>query len=101
MRHPKHCKWFQKRSGCRRADCDYLHDTLACDDVQLIQAHKTYTCAGCKNCYDDARCIVQHVVGNKSFFLCLNCEDWIKHKELILNPGWSLFDGNGDLRKDV
>ena len=101
MRHPKACKWSQKTSGCRRIGCDYLHDTLARDDVQQIQAHKSYSCAGCKNCYDDIICIVQHIVGNTSLYLCLNCENWIKKKEMIINPGWSLFDGNGDLRKDV
>ena len=62
MRHPKTFKWLQGESGCRRQGCDYLHDTLARDDVQQKQAHKSYPCAGCKNCYDDATCIVQHVI---------------------------------------
>ena len=88
-------------TGGKWVQSDYLHDTLARDDVQQNQAHKIYPCAGCKNCYDDATCIVQHVVQNTAFYLCLNCEDWIRNKEMVINPGWSLFDGNGDLRRDV
>ena len=37
----------------------------------------------------------------KTFFLCLNCEDWIANKDMVINPGWTLFDKNGDLRTDV
>ena len=99
-RHPKVCKWWQGNSGCRRIDCDYLHVTLASDDEQ-VKAHKRFPCAGCKNCYDDETCVVHHIVNSAEFFLCLNCEDWIRQKDLIINPGWSLFDHNGDLRTDV
>ena len=99
-RHPKVCKWHTK-GGCRRKDCDYLHVTLACGDEQQDRAHKSYPCAGCKSCYTDVACVIQYSVGNTGFFLCLNCEDWIKHKENIITPGWSLFDANGDLRRDV
>ena len=83
MRHPKTWKWDQGRSGCRRQDCDYLHGTLARDDVQQIRAHTNYPCAGCKNCYQDETCVVEHTVKSKVFFLCLNCEDWIRRKEFI------------------
>ena len=100
-RHPKVCKWSQQRSGCRRQNCDYLHVTLARDDGRHINAHKSFPCVGCQNCYDDVTCVVQHNIENLSFYLCLNCEDWIKHKEKIITPGWSLFDNNGELRKDV
>ena len=101
MRHPKSCKWDQRGSGCRRKDCDYLHGTLAHDDAQQTRAHKNYPCAGCKNCYEDQTCVVQHTAKSKVFFLCLNCEDWIRRKDMVLNPGWSLYDLNGDLRTDV
>ena len=100
-RHPKICKWSQQRSGCRRQNCDYLHVTLASDDRRQINAHKSFPCIGCQNCYDDVACVVQHKIENSSFYLCLNCEDWIKHKEKIITPGWSLFDHNGALRRDV
>ena len=39
-------------------------------------------------------CVVQCFVGTTGFFICL-------HKEQIINPGWSLFDANGDLSTDV
>lgn len=101
QRHPKVCKWSQGSSGCKRHDCDYLHVTLACDDGHQIQAHKSYPCLGCKNCYEDKTCVVQNIVANTPFYLCLNCDEWIKHKDKIMTPGWSLFNQNGDLRRDV
>ena len=99
-RHPKECKWHQT-GGCRRKECDFLHVTLACSDEQQIRAHKSYPCTGCKSCFTDVACVMQYFVGNTGFFLCLNCVDWIKHKENIITPGWTLFDSNGDLRRDV
>ena len=65
------------------------------------RAHKSYPCAGCKSCFTDVACAMQYFVGNTGFFLCLNCADWIKYKENIITPGWTLFDSNGDLRRDV
>ena len=34
-------------------------------------------------------------------FFCLNCDDWIGNKEEVLKSDWTLFDSNGDLRRDV
>ena len=84
-----------------RADCNYLHVTLACDDEQENKAHKYYPCAGCKNVYDDKTCVVENRLNNEVFLLCLNCEDWIVRKDMVMDPGWSLYDRNGDLRRDV
>ena len=100
-RHPKICKWWLGRSGCRRNDCNYLHVTLAHDDDQQKKAHTIFPCAGCKSRYDDQSCVVQHIVNDTTFLLCLNCDDWIQHKDMIITPGWTLFDGNGALRYDV
>ena len=95
------CKWWKEKQGCKRQDCDYLHVTLVCDDVQANNAHKTFPCSGCHNCYDDKTCVVQHIIKNQRIFICLNCEDWIQKKEEIMNPGWSLYDQQGNLRRDV
>ena len=100
-RHPKICKWWQGKRGCKRDDCDYLHDTLACDDGQLKTAHKEFPCAGCKSVFQDSSCVVHHKVNDVGFNLCLNCEGWIKHKEMVLMSGWTIFDQNGYLRTDV
>ena len=101
-RHPKVCKWWQE-SGCRRQDCNYLHVTLASDDDKGKNAHESesYTCSGCRNCFDDKSCVVQHRIENTTLFLCLNCDGWIQKKEKIIHPGWSLYDQFGDLRRDV
>ena len=72
----------------------------ASDDGPM-KSHKSVSCAGCKNCYNDERCVVHHIVNNSEFFLSLNCEDWIRNKALIVSPGWILFDHNGELRTDV
>ena len=101
MRHPKPCKWDQGRGGCRRQDCDYLHVTLARDDEQQSRAHKNYPCAGCKNCYEDVTGVVEDIVKNKVFFLCLNCEDWIRRRDVVINPRWSLYDQKGEMGRDV
>ena len=102
-RHPKICKWWQGQSGCRRENCDYLHSdvTLACDDGEPNKAHNSFPCSGCRNCYEDRTCVVQHIVKNTQIFLCLNCDGWIQEKDNILNPGWTMFDQNGYLRRDV
>jgi hypothetical protein len=100
-RHPKTCKWTETELGCRRPNCEYLHVTLAHDDGQENEAHKSFPCYGCKNIFNDATCVVKHKVENTVFSLCLNCDDWIVFKDKILYPGWSLFDQNGDLRRDV
>ena len=99
-RHPKVCKWLAGKDGCRRNDCDYLHVTLASDDGQK-EAHKCFPCAGCKSNFGDAWCVVQHIANGRTFSLCLNCDDWIVKKDMVINPGWTLFDQNGDLRADV
>ena len=76
-RHPKVCKWWLE-GKCRRNDCEYLHVTLVRDDDKPYEAHKFFPCYGCKNCYDDKTCVVQYIVQNRTIFLCLNCDGWIK-----------------------
>jgi hypothetical protein len=51
-----------------------------------------------KKFYEDEVCVVPHIAENKAFFLCLNCDGWIIKTNEILLPGWSLFDGNGQLK---
>ena len=100
-RHPKSCKWLQEQGGCKRQNCDYFHVTLACGEGQQNEAHNDFHCSGCKNNFEERSYVVDNIVHNHSVFLCLNCDSWIKKKENILNWGWSLFDNNGDLRRDV
>ena len=95
------CKWTKTEYGFRRPNCEYFHVTLACDDGKETEAHKSFPCYGCKNSYDDATFVVTHKVENVSYYLCLNCDDWIVFKDNILYPGWSLFDQNGDFRRDA
>ena len=45
--------------------------------------------------------MVKHIIKSKEMFFCLNCDDWIGNKEEVLKSDWTLFDSNGDLRRDV
>jgi vacuolar-type H+-ATPase subunit I/STV1 len=58
-RHSKVCKWWLQ-GGCRGRNCDNLHVTLVHDDDKQKDAYKNFPCHGCKNCYDDRTCVVQH-----------------------------------------
>ena len=99
------CRYWKKiNSGCKRKnDCDFLHDTLARDDGNSAQQdqEQEYTCVGCKSCFADMRCIVQHVVSNQKVNFCLNCDDWVKDKTKVLDSNWTLLDSRGNLRRDV
>lgn len=101
-RHPKICKWYQRAVGCRRNNCDFLHVTLAGDDGSKI-AHKlaSYKCEGCKGIYPSESYVVKHEIENMHIWFCLNCDEWIQDKKKVLEKGWTLFDQNGDLRRDV
>ena len=100
-RHPKICKWSQGKSVCKQLNCDYLHVTPVRDDEQHVEAHKYFPCAGCKSIFPDISYVVQQQVNDVGFNLCLNCEGWIKDKEMVLMSGWTIFDRNGYLRTDV
>ena len=61
-RHPTICKWLKSRYGCKRAEeCDYLHVTLASDEVErwehkIIQQSREYACDSCTSSFSDRRC---------------------------------------------
>ena len=101
-RHPKTCKWFSKEVGCRRNDCEFLHGTLAKSDDK-ISAHKesSFKCEGCRGTFENKEYVVKPIIKSKEMFFCLNCDDWIGNKEEVLKSDWTLFDSNGDLRRDV
>ena len=101
-RHPKTCKWFNREVGCKRQNCDFLHVTHAGDD-QKENTHKVkgYECGGCKSIFPQANYVVKHEIKNTEVLFCLNCNDWIRDKEQVLNKDWTLFDINGDLRRDI
>ena len=103
-RHPKVCKWFRKAVGCNRGEnCEFLHVTRACDDGDESNAHKeiAYKCESCRSIFKSEDYVLKHIIQNKEVFFCLNCDDWVQNKELVLKGDWTLFDKNGDLRRDV
>ena len=100
-RHPKVCKWYNRETGCRRQDCDFLHVTLASDKHVANVNGNSFECAGCKNIWQDENCVVKHNIKNTDIFMCLNCDDWIMDKESVLKSDWTLFDQHGNLRQDV
>jgi hypothetical protein len=101
-RHPKVCKWFVKEVGCKRENCDFLHVTLATnDDNEKAHKKSDLKCAGCKSTFESESYVVNHTIKERTLVFCLNCDDWIQNKEEVLKTDWSLFDANGDLRRDV
>ena len=98
LRHPKPCKWFNGGTGCRRNEsCDFLHVTLVCGEEDNAAQEKvkevdSFECAGCKYAWSDVTCVVKHSVQNMEIYFCLNCDDWIVDKSVVLQPGLSLFD---------
>ena len=90
-RHPKRCKWLETREGCNHNKCDYLH---------TVKIEK-YTCASCKHAWENQNHVVEHNIENMKIFFCLNCEDWEQNKTNVLREGWTLFDEEGFLRRDI
>ena len=93
-RHPKSCKWLESKVGCKRNDCEYLHDTLARNETQV--AH--FRCVSCKDTWTDSNCVVKHNINNHQVYFCLNCEDWVQNKDKVFDQGWTLLGNDGFLR---
>ena len=106
-RHPKKCKWFVGKNGCRRNEnCDFWHGTLAQEDqiinhIQEIEKEENYDCVSCKHTWKEHQFVVKHMVNNTEVYFCLNCDDWVRDKSKVLDPGWSLFDLDGNLNHFV
>ena len=83
FRRPRVCKWLKSKNGCqRKSDCDYLHDTLACEGLNLIddsdlKVIDDYPCQGCKTSWTNKSYVSAHLIGE------------------------TLFDEDGYLRRDV
>ena len=88
--------------GCKRQNCDFLHVTPAGDDERAT-THKVagYPCGGCKRIFPQANYVVKHTIKNTEVIFCLNCDAWIQDKEQVLKENWTLFDNNGDLRRNI
>lgn len=98
-RHPRECKWDRRNGGCKRnEECAYLH-------VRNVEVNRErnmdYKCAGCNSSWNDKRYVVGHVIRSMNIFFCLNCNDWIKNKEAVLDQGWTLLDEAGFLRNNL
>ena len=44
---------------------------------------------------------VDHVIKNMNIFFSLNCNDWIRDKEAVLDQCWALLDEAGFLRNNA
>ena len=102
-RHPRECKWERSIGGCNRNEvCDYLHVRNVSVAVNEASSEVwEYKCAGCDSNWNDKKYVVEHVIRNMRIFFCLNCNDWIKHKEAVLDQGWTLLDEAGFLRNNI
>ena len=101
----KSCKWFAREMGCRRKEeYNFSQDTLTFD-YQRIKAHKKETkkfkFVSCPSEWKGNNIVVQFKINDKELYFCLNCKDWVKHKDEVLDQGWSLFDQDGNLNQFV
>ena len=98
-RHPKPCKWTAQTGGCKRINgCDYLHATSV--GMQTNEPQE-YTCISCKDTWQNRSHVVEYGIQGVQVYFCLNCDDWVKVKPQVLEEGWTLWDGDGYLRRDV
>ena len=106
-RHPKFCKfWSKSRNGCKRgSSCNFLHVDLANSETRLgasdMELNEEFQCISCESQWTEKRCVVEHMIKDHVVYFCLNCEDWVQHKDEVLEAGWKLFDQAGNLRNDV
>ena len=90
LRHPRICKWLKSKNLCQReSDCDYLHDTLACKELDKIDDRGVkeiyeYPCQGCKTSWTNKNHVKVHLIGDSKIFFCLNCDGWIQNKSEVL-----------------
>ena len=99
-RHPKRCKWLSCKGGCKRHGCEYFHGTLA-DDDERGNREQHFKCASCKSMWTDRSCVLEYSIHNQKVHFCLNCDDWVKHKENVFDAGWTLLDSDGYLRTGI
>ena len=93
-RHPKICKWSQKQTGCQRQGCAYLHEDIGNSNVE-------YKCISCNDAWNKTEYVKEHLIQNQKVYFCLNCDEWVKLKDKVLNPGWKLLDEFGYLNQGI
>ena len=76
-------------------NCTYLHDE------EKGNSTSEFKCVGCHSAQKHGKYVIEHMINDIKTFFCLNCEDWIQCKERVYEPGWSLFDEHGYLRRDI
>jgi hypothetical protein len=50
---------------------------------------------------EESKRYVDHTIRNMNIFFCLNCHDWIRDKEAVLDQGWTFLDEAEFLRNNV
>ena len=95
------------KNGCKRnTSCDFSHNLLVCEKQKEKSDMKekkepSYKCVSCHSEWQEHRYLVKHNIQNKQVYFCLNCDDWVKHKERVFDHGWSLLDQSGNLNSFV
>ena len=74
-RYPKSCKWGKVIGGCKRQNCDYLHNSFAGEAI-IQNSTVQYKCEGCKHIWENEMHVVEHNILNMRVFFCLNRKNW-------------------------
>ena len=56
-----------------------------------------YKGVSCNDTYNNMEYVKEHIIQNHIVYFCINCDDWVKFKEMVSNPGWKLMDEFGYL----
>ena len=89
-RHCKICKFWDSRYGCfRKSKCQYLHDDPK-SNKNTMRKYSNEKCDSCKFDHYGKDQVNIHMIKNHRFKLCLQCDDTIKNKEILLKKTFCL-----------
>ena len=89
-RHRQICKFWESRYGCfRKSHCQYLHEHPKSNKINM-RKYSSEKCYSCKFDHYDKDQVTIHKVKNHQFKLCLQCDDTIKDKEVLLKKTFCL-----------
>ena len=55
--------------------------------LNVLVVNDTFKCVSCKSEWKESNCVVEHKIEGKKLYFCLNCDDWVRHKNRVLDQG--------------
>ena len=70
--------------------CQYLHEDAAVRNKTKYQAENTEKCDACKFDYFEKFDIKKHSIKKHVFYLCLQCDQTIEDKNILISKNFSM-----------